>query len=227
MEDDDNDLRFNSVWCNIIKLGKDLLNIGLDFGALFEKKLGDGGDTLFWDDVWVGGSRLKDRFPRLFRLEVNQNALEATGFGQRTGSWECKLDNTGVYKTRVMASKIDEILLAGYGSNSGTLRNNLIPQKVGIFIWRVLKGRIPVRMELDKRGVDLESILCPLCNDVSEFVEHAIFSCKCVLEIWNVFLISRILLKCSQGLEVADCRGWENWFGKLSSGSRGTLFGRI
>jgi len=32
------------------------------------KRVGDGGKTIFWGDPWVGGSCLKDKFPRLFAL---------------------------------------------------------------------------------------------------------------------------------------------------------------
>ncbi|XP_071716781.1 uncharacterized protein [Rutidosis leptorrhynchoides] len=84
-----------------------------------------------------------------------------------------------------MASKLDELLLAGNGLTMTTLRNKLIPQKVSLFIWRTRLKRIPVRVELDKRGVDLDSVLCPLCSDAPESVEHAMFSCAKVREIWD------------------------------------------
>ncbi|XP_071694301.1 uncharacterized protein [Rutidosis leptorrhynchoides] len=63
--------------------------------------------------------------------------------------------------------------------------NKLIPQMVSLFIWRTRLKRIPVRVELDKRGADLDSVLCPLCSDVPESVEHAMFSCVKAKEIWN------------------------------------------
>ncbi|XP_071708148.1 uncharacterized protein [Rutidosis leptorrhynchoides] len=65
------------------------------------------------------------------------------------------------------------------------MKNNYIPQKIGIFVWRTLRGRIPVRVELDRRGIDLDSILCPMCNDYIETVEHAIISCKVAKDIWK------------------------------------------
>ncbi|XP_071694324.1 uncharacterized protein [Rutidosis leptorrhynchoides] len=36
-----------------------------------------------------------------------------------------------------------------------------------IFIWRVLKRRIPVRTELDKRGIDLKTVRCPGKKDLN------------------------------------------------------------
>ncbi|XP_071719423.1 uncharacterized protein [Rutidosis leptorrhynchoides] len=45
-----------------------------------------------------------------------------------------------------------------------TMRNRMLPQKVGIFVWRAKRKRIPVRDELSKRGIDLDSVLCPFGN---------------------------------------------------------------
>ncbi|XP_071727551.1 uncharacterized protein [Rutidosis leptorrhynchoides] len=83
-----------------------------------------------------------------------------------------------------MVSLIDDKLIPREASPMVTLRNNLIPQKVGILVWRIQRKRIAVKEELDKRGIDLDSLLCPLCNDVVESVDHAIYSCKLAQEIW-------------------------------------------
>ncbi|GJT87945.1 hypothetical protein Tco_1069662, partial [Tanacetum coccineum] len=49
--------------------------IGIDLPSIFKKKIGDGCSTHFWLDTWLGGSPLKDTFPRLFRLESNPACL--------------------------------------------------------------------------------------------------------------------------------------------------------
>ncbi|XP_071741314.1 uncharacterized protein [Rutidosis leptorrhynchoides] len=185
-------------------------------------KIGDGRDTLFWNDIWVGDTRLKDKFPRLFPLELDQNATvkdrvtfdngswsfswewsrmlsgrlcgeldglirqvqQISGLVNGGSSWVCKLDDSGVYKTKAMTKRIDDIILADHGFDISTMRNRMIPQKVWLFIWRALRQRIPVRIELEKRGVDLDSVLCPLCNDYPESVEHSIFQCKHAVEVW-------------------------------------------
>ncbi|XP_071704484.1 uncharacterized protein [Rutidosis leptorrhynchoides] len=64
------------------------------------------------------------------------------------------------------------------------LKNRLTPIKVAIFIWRALKRRIPVRIELDKRGIDLDSVRCPLCDDDVETIEHTLIFCRHAMDIW-------------------------------------------
>ncbi|XP_071694823.1 uncharacterized protein [Rutidosis leptorrhynchoides] len=63
----------STIWSNIIHIGIDLFKIGLDINSFFEKKIGDGRDVLFWKDIWTGDTSLKDKFPRLFRLDTNQD----------------------------------------------------------------------------------------------------------------------------------------------------------
>ncbi|XP_071741380.1 uncharacterized protein [Rutidosis leptorrhynchoides] len=66
-----------------------------------------------------------------------------------------------------------------------TLKNNLVPGKVEIFVWRTLKRRITTRTELDDRGIDLDSVRCPLCDDGLETIDHALFLCKHSLNVWD------------------------------------------
>ncbi|XP_071718114.1 uncharacterized protein [Rutidosis leptorrhynchoides] len=90
----------------------------------------------------------------------------------------CKwlLESDGVFKTKRLSMLID-----GKRSNitnqGETLKNKAIPLKVDIFVWRVKLLRLPVRVELDKRGVDLDSILCPICKINLETVDHSLTQC--------------------------------------------------
>ncbi|GKB90683.1 reverse transcriptase domain, reverse transcriptase zinc-binding domain protein [Tanacetum coccineum] len=50
-------------------------------------------------------------------------------------------------------------------------------KKVNIFVWRALRGRLSVREELDKRGIDLDSVLYPSCNNAVESCAHSLVTC--------------------------------------------------
>ncbi|GJR99922.1 RNA-directed DNA polymerase, eukaryota [Tanacetum coccineum] len=53
------------------------------------------------------------------------------------------------------------------------------------FTVRAMLNRLPTRINLDHRGIDMDSILCPSCNTVVENSNHMFFSCNVALELWN------------------------------------------
>ncbi|XP_071695620.1 uncharacterized protein [Rutidosis leptorrhynchoides] len=104
--------------------------------------------------------------------------------GSGASKWKFSGDKSGSFVTKSMAKAIDDKLLSRESTPSATIKNNLVPLKVGIFVWRTLTKRIVVKEELDRRGIDLDTLLCPICNDVVESVDHAIYSCKFAQGIW-------------------------------------------
>jgi len=44
--------------------------------------------------------------------------------------------------------------------------------------WRVFKGRIPTRVSLNRRGMMLNSTVCPLCLLQEETCQHLFMDCK-------------------------------------------------
>ncbi|XP_071728178.1 uncharacterized protein [Rutidosis leptorrhynchoides] len=83
-----------------------------------------------------------------------------------------------------MSKLIDEKLLSPLDSAICTDRINFLPKKIGLLIWRVKQNRIPVRVELDKRGVDLDSVICPVCDGDLETVEHIFIHCQFAKDLW-------------------------------------------
>ena len=63
---------------------------------------------------------------------------------------------------------------------------NAITKKMNIFAWRARLGRLPTRVELDKRGIDLDSILCARCGNEVESIDHALFRCEPVNKLWSL-----------------------------------------
>ncbi|XP_071719604.1 uncharacterized protein [Rutidosis leptorrhynchoides] len=101
-------------------------------------------------------------------------------------TWVWNMATNGCFTTKKLSSIIDDRILGNRFNNIGeTLRNNLVPAKVSIFIWRVLKRWIPVRTELDKRGIDLDSVRCPLCDDDVETIDHSLTFCRHAMDLWD------------------------------------------
>ncbi|XP_071717846.1 uncharacterized protein [Rutidosis leptorrhynchoides] len=207
-----------------VEIGYDIEKLGVNFSNSFFKQIGNGIDTTFWEETWLGDKPLKNVFGRLFRLEADQQAAVSDRITWARGSWHAnwswvrmpsvracdelqelssllnsypkqgltkdswnwKLAANGIFATRKLSGLIDDMLLRDNRTRHETLRNFLVPLKVEIFIWRVLNGRIPVRIELDKRGIDLDSVRCPLCDDNVESTDHSMFFCRLSMDIWDM-----------------------------------------
>ncbi|XP_071727582.1 uncharacterized protein [Rutidosis leptorrhynchoides] len=98
--------------------------------------------------------------------------------------WVFKPSSKEVYSSKVIPSIIDDVILEGNSTEPEKLRNNLLPQKLGIFVWRAIKNRLLTRVELEKRDVTLESSSFPLCGSASETIEHALFLCNHAKSVW-------------------------------------------
>ncbi|XP_071694377.1 uncharacterized protein [Rutidosis leptorrhynchoides] len=89
------------------------------------------------------------------------------------------------FSTNKLSKLIDSKVLLPGTNCVETFRNNFVPKKVEVFIWRARKKRLPTLSELDKRGIDLNSVRYQLCDDDIESVDHALVFCKHVFEIWE------------------------------------------
>ncbi|GKC26706.1 reverse transcriptase domain, reverse transcriptase zinc-binding domain protein [Tanacetum coccineum] len=154
--------------------------------------LGNGMDIRFWVDRWVDNQRLCDRFPRLYHFDMRKevNVLERGVWVDNSWVWEW--DSVRDIRGKV-SKELEDLLVHGQRtfkvkelSDNGdqeTLWNKLVPKKVNRFIWRALRGRLPVRVELDKRGVDLDPVLCPSCNNVVETCAHCLITCDLAMSV--------------------------------------------
>ncbi|XP_071699505.1 uncharacterized protein [Rutidosis leptorrhynchoides] len=111
--------------------------------------------------------------------------VSGISLSDKADSWHWNLDGDNPFSVKKLSGMCDEKLLS-IGSNlSSTLRNNLVPKNVEVFVWRLMKKRLPVRIELDKRGVDLHSVRCPICDDDIETTDHTLLFCSFAQDIWS------------------------------------------
>jgi hypothetical protein len=62
------------------------------FSHAASKKIGRGNHTVFWNNVWVGGTTLKARFPRLFGISTQKENLVCEVGCWVSGVWTWKLE---------------------------------------------------------------------------------------------------------------------------------------
>ncbi|GJV13953.1 hypothetical protein Tco_1359276 [Tanacetum coccineum] len=68
---------YPSIWSSIIKELNALKSLGFDFFSHCKIRVGNGRNTIFWKDLWIGDSCLSLAFPRLYALENNKDCTVA------------------------------------------------------------------------------------------------------------------------------------------------------
>ncbi|KAL4573213.1 hypothetical protein LXL04_020012 [Taraxacum kok-saghyz] len=58
------------------------------------------------------------------------------------------------------------------------------PKKINIFLWRLIRGRLPVRGILQQLGTTMPSSLCPVCDKEDESILHTFLKCDQAQFVW-------------------------------------------
>jgi hypothetical protein len=185
--------------------------------------VGDGKNTLFWSDVWVGGMSFRDRFTRLYDLSMlksesvfNMNLL---GWGDGGGAWNWRrtlfaweeemleqlrlllltvtlqvgrvdkrvwrLETSSVYTVRSAYKFFNANVPADPGVPIDSLWHKDVPLKVVLFVWRLLRDRLPTKDNLYRRQViDIDARSCVAgCGEV-ETSSHLLLHCSMFGSVW-------------------------------------------
>ncbi|KAJ0890151.1 putative reverse transcriptase zinc-binding domain-containing protein [Helianthus annuus] len=60
-----------------------------------------------------------------------------------------------------------------------------IPIKINVFVWRACLNRIPVAVNLIKRGMTMTSEDCVNCHNMAESVVHCLLGCSVARAVWR------------------------------------------
>ncbi|XP_071705309.1 uncharacterized protein [Rutidosis leptorrhynchoides] len=176
-------------WCGtntFCRLFPRLFRLEVNPDATFSDRISaalDGSiQSIAWNWVRIPSGRTTDELDEL------QQLLQGFNFKSKGGdSWTWELATDGSFTVKKLAVLIDNHIheaQRGTTATQPTIRNNLIPKKVEVFMWKALKKRIPVRVELEKKGIDLHSVWCPICDNDIETVDHILISCNTSSGVW-------------------------------------------
>ncbi|GKD50188.1 RNA-directed DNA polymerase, eukaryota [Tanacetum coccineum] len=90
----------------------------------------------------------------------------------------------GIFSVAVTCLHIDLSILPS--STIVTRWNKGLPRKVNFFIWRLHLDRLPTRLNLSKRGLEIDSILCPISKANVESNNHIFFHCEVASSVWDL-----------------------------------------
>nr|GEW07807.1 hypothetical protein [Tanacetum cinerariifolium] len=156
----------SSIWCSILREMQVLISKGFDFVSHCKKCVEDGRNTRFWYDSWVFDQPPRVRFPRLFALEMDKESTVASKLGSSLVD--------AIFR-RSVRTILDDIFLPFAADATRWVK--YISIKINVFALRAWLDRLPTRSNLVRRGIDLDSSLCPLCGFVPEDIHHVLFWC--------------------------------------------------
>ncbi|GKE77732.1 RNA-directed DNA polymerase, eukaryota, reverse transcriptase zinc-binding domain protein [Tanacetum coccineum] len=164
---------------------------GVDLLGAIKKKVGNGFNTRFWEDLWKGEVVLKDLFPRCnarggveqLQLVSLQSLLQGLILPNTSDRWVWLISGDGEFSVSSVRNLIDEKTLGTVGTKSRWCKLVLI--KVNILSWRVKLDNLPTRLNLSRRGLDLPTILCPSCNLAIESSDHIFFRCPLMKDLYS------------------------------------------
>nr|XP_043631525.1 uncharacterized protein LOC122602975 [Erigeron canadensis] len=88
------------------------------------------------------------------------------------------------FTVKGICDAIDETLVTNI--HGVTRWSKLVPRKVNVLVWRILINRIPTRINLVNKGVDIPSSLCPLCGNSIETCNHIFGQCAVASRLWSL-----------------------------------------
>ncbi|KAL4559565.1 hypothetical protein LXL04_031708 [Taraxacum kok-saghyz] len=104
------------------------------------------------------------------------------------------------FSVAVVRSHLDEVRLPS--GSTHTRWNRFLPIKINVFVWRVALNRLPTRCNLVQKGIDLETIMCPLCQREVESLAHTLFRCEVAIAVWG-----RVAIWCDAYMPVFESFG--------------------
>ncbi|GJY24613.1 putative reverse transcriptase domain-containing protein [Tanacetum coccineum] len=118
-------------------------------------------------DRWLSDLPLKHLYPRVFRLELEEHVTV-----------DSKLRDMSLMSSfrRAPRGGIEE---DQFCLLRASVAHILLPRINYRWVWNLESSdKLPTRLNLSLRGVDIPSILCPLCSIAVESSSHLIFSCQ-------------------------------------------------
>nr|GEY70091.1 RNA-directed DNA polymerase, eukaryota [Tanacetum cinerariifolium] len=115
------------------------------------------------------------------QFEHMKEKLEGCILDDMMDRWFWALEGSGEFTIMSIRKLIDDFMLLDVSSK--TLWIKAVPIKVNVHDWKVKLGGLPTRLNISRRGIDIESILCPMCGKAVESTSHIFFTCQMSKEI--------------------------------------------
>ncbi|GKD74603.1 RNA-directed DNA polymerase, eukaryota [Tanacetum coccineum] len=144
----------------------------------------------------------------LSQLDSLSNLIREVVLVPAMDRYTWSLEGSGEFSVASIRRVIDDNYLPTVSSNTRWIK--YLPIKVNIIAWKVKMKALPVRFNLSRRGIDIGSITCPVCEGEVETTCHLFFKCS---------IIRQIVRKISSWWDVPynEADSYEEWLIWLNS----------
>ncbi|GJX54549.1 RNA-directed DNA polymerase, eukaryota, reverse transcriptase zinc-binding domain protein [Tanacetum coccineum] len=117
------------------------------------------------------------------QLELLQDMIHGCMLSNSNDRWSWSLDGGGDFTVSSVRKAIDNHILPKGITKTRWIKE--VPIKINIHAWKVKNDCFPTRFNMSRRGMEIDSILCPLCNSTAESSRHLFFSCQFIRDIMH------------------------------------------
>ncbi|GJV00421.1 RNA-directed DNA polymerase, eukaryota [Tanacetum coccineum] len=128
--------------------------------------------------------------------------------------WRWDLNGSGLFRVCDVRNYLDDFFLPK--DDKGTRWVKYIPIKINVFAWRVSLDRLPTRVNLIRRDVQVPSPVCPICNSDDEDISHLLFRCSMAADIHRLICRWWDL----SWAHIGSYAEWLSWFKDIRLGSK-------
>nr|GEY03364.1 RNA-directed DNA polymerase, eukaryota, reverse transcriptase zinc-binding domain protein [Tanacetum cinerariifolium] len=95
--------------------------------------------------------------------------------------WFWALEGSGEFTITAVRKMIDDFMLPDVSFKTRWIK--AVPIKVNVHAWKVKLDGLPTRLNISRKGIDIESILCSMCGKAVESTSRIFFTCQMSKEI--------------------------------------------
>ncbi|GKB92633.1 RNA-directed DNA polymerase, eukaryota [Tanacetum coccineum] len=143
-----------------------------------------------------------------FQLDNLSRLVSTITLSSAVDRYVWSLENSGEFSVKSIRQVIDANCFPVIHSATRWVKS--VPLKVNIMAWKIKTDGLPTRINISRRGIEIDSIVCPICNSGAESSCHIFFQCNLVRQLarkisswWNV--------------DYVDVSSYEEWYTWLVS----------
>ncbi|GJT61630.1 RNA-directed DNA polymerase, eukaryota [Tanacetum coccineum] len=119
--------------------------------------------------------------------------------------WVWSLEGSGDFSVASVRRLIDDKRLPEVSSKTRWIK--AVPIKVNVHAWKVRLDCLPTRINISRRGMNIDSILCPICANAVESSRHLFFDCHVARETFRKIIRWWVV----SYMEVSSYTEWLAW----------------